>query len=172
MDGSWISRFGLTGVSRTNALLGRFLPQLCRGFVPCTRRFSRAPTMTKAEKIRRTARKHPDWSTIAIGVVCDCSDSYVRTALRQRVDGRKSASDARYDEKFKAEHGLLPASARNKRRYHNDPEYRAAEIARTTAIQKARSQKDPEYRKRRNAQALASYHRRRAQREAAHANPA
>jgi hypothetical protein len=52
--------------------------------------------MTKAEKIRRTAKKHPNWSMIQIGDACNCADSYVRVVLRQRGPDGMSDSDRRY----------------------------------------------------------------------------
>jgi hypothetical protein len=52
--------------------------------------------MTKAEKIRRTAKLHPNWSTGQIGKACDCRPEYVRVVLRQRVDGGVSEIDKRY----------------------------------------------------------------------------
>jgi hypothetical protein len=52
--------------------------------------------MTKADKIRATAKKHPDWSTTRLGHFCDCKPEYVRVVLRQRVDGGVSEIDRRY----------------------------------------------------------------------------
>lgn len=52
--------------------------------------------MTKADKIRALAKKHPEWSTAKLGDACGCRDSYVRTALRQRVNGKRSKHDLAY----------------------------------------------------------------------------
>jgi hypothetical protein len=52
--------------------------------------------MTKADRIRATAKKHPNWTTVQIGDACDCSDSYVRVVLRQRGPDGISDCDRRY----------------------------------------------------------------------------
>jgi len=77
--------------------------------------------MTKAERIRKLAVQHPEWSTKQIAAKCDCGDSYVRTALRQRVGGRQSEHDRRYRERFAKEHGLSHSGFR----YRNDEKCRA-----------------------------------------------
>jgi hypothetical protein len=76
--------------------------------------------MTKSDKIRATAKKHPSWSTKEIGEACDCSDAYVRVALRQRVGGQMSDIDRRWEAKFKAENGITKTAHRRRR----DPEFR------------------------------------------------
>jgi hypothetical protein len=56
--------------------------------------------MTKAEKIRRTAKAHPQWGCTRIGKACDCADSYVRVVLRQRnVPGGRSKYDLAWRER-------------------------------------------------------------------------
>lgn len=62
--------------------------------------------MTKADRIRALAQKHPDWSPVQIGKACDCGDSYVRVALRQRQGGTAAKADIAYKAKIKAETGL------------------------------------------------------------------
>ena len=52
--------------------------------------------MTKAERIRKLAEQHPEWSTKQIAAKCDCLPEYVRVVLRQRVDGGTSAADLRW----------------------------------------------------------------------------
>lgn len=52
--------------------------------------------MNKAQRIRDTAKLHPDWTTGQIGAACDCRPEYVRVVLRQRVCGGASEIDKRY----------------------------------------------------------------------------
>lgn len=114
--------------------------------------------MTKAEKIRRTAKAHPDWGCTRIGRACDCTDSYVRVVLRQRVVNGQSDIDRRWRAKFKAQHGLTP----NGLKYRTDPEFRQKSI---DAVVKW-TKENPE---RRAKIARDYYYRAKAKREAAHA---
>lgn len=75
--------------------------------------------MTKAERIRKLAEQQPEWSTKQIAAKCDCLPSYVRTVLRQRVEGCASEHDRRYLKKFVEQHGWP-----NTIRYRSDPEFR------------------------------------------------
>jgi Zn-dependent peptidase ImmA (M78 family) len=104
--------------------------------------------MTKADKIRATAKKHPSWSTARIGEACDCSPEYVRVALRQRVNGQPSRADLNLAARLLAEYGV---STHTHLRYRIDPEFRKAYIAANARRQKARIQADPAYREQRNA---------------------
>jgi hypothetical protein len=120
--------------------------------------------MTKADLIRRTANAHPGWGCTRIAQACDCRDSYVRVVLRQRVGG-KSKSDIAYKERFKAEHGIYPNSARNKVRWHTDPEFRAKRYAQRNK----RYWADPDYRDSEIQRHRSRYQRIKAEREASHA---
>ena len=112
--------------------------------------------MSKADRIRKCAAKHPLWSTTRIGEACDCGAEYVRVVLRQRVGG-KSKNDRRYLDRFVAEHGVVPTTVR----YRADPDFRRDQLARGVQWDK----KNPE---RRREISHASYTRRK-QREAANA---
>jgi hypothetical protein len=139
--------------------IGRFLPQLLPGLFPRSRRFFRAPHMTKADRIRATAKKHPRWSTARIGEACDCSPEYVRVALRQRVNGCASRADINLKNRLLQEHGVGSCSHL---RYLQDPEYRRRKLA----DHAQRWRNDEEFRERRKRQNREWY---RAQREASHA---
>jgi hypothetical protein len=119
--------------------------------------------MTKADRIRATAKKHPSWSTAQIGEACDCSPEYVRVALRQRVNGSPSRADLNLAARLLAEHGV---GSFTHLRYRTDPEFRKAHIAKCTRRQRERLQTDPAYRERMLAYWRARY---RKQREASHA---
>lgn len=81
--------------------------------------------MTKAERIRNLAEKHPEWSPKQIAAQCDCGDSYVRVVLRQRtLPGGRSKSDLSYAARILAEHGKCPSAFFVTRRRHADHEYR------------------------------------------------
>lgn len=86
--------------------------------------------MTKAERIRKLAEKHPEWRPKQIAALCDCLPSYVRVVLRQRtLPGGMSESDIRYDAKIRSEHGTSARCFFAMRKYRSDPEYRAKSIA-------------------------------------------
>jgi hypothetical protein len=104
--------------------------------------------MTKADKIRATAKRHPNWSTRQIGDACDCSPEYVRVSLRQRVDGQPSRADLNLAARLLAEHGV---ATHTHLRYRTDPEFRKAYIAANARREKLRKATDPAYRQQRNA---------------------
>jgi hypothetical protein len=114
--------------------------------------------MSKAENIRRTAKAHPDWGCTRIGEACDCSDSYVRVVLRQRANG-KSKGDIAYKERFKAETGIYPNSARSTVRWHTDPEFRATRYA----YRNKRYWTDPAYRESEIQRSRTRYQRKKAE---------
>ena len=79
--------------------------------------------MTKAERIRKLAEKHPEWSTTQIAARCDCLPSYVRVVLRQRPGGsRASQSDRDYYQRNRETY--LARAARNYEKNRSDPEFR------------------------------------------------
>jgi hypothetical protein len=104
--------------------------------------------VTKAERIREMGKL--GWSTREIADVIGCRPEYVRVALRQRLDGKRSKHDIAYAIK---KYGSLQAYAAERyqaakerqaayyrHRWSEDPEFRADQLARN----KAWKQKNPD----------------------------
>ena len=123
--------------------------------------------MTKADKIRALAKRNPSLTTAQIGARCGCLPNYVRVVLRQRVlPGGRSKSDIKYNEAYKAEHGVYPITTRFMKRYHSDPEFRAEHKRRMSDYQVQRYREDEKLREAKKAASRAYYQR---QREGANA---
>jgi hypothetical protein len=117
--------------------------------VVCRKRERGHADVTKAERIREMGKL--GWSTREIADVIGCRPEYVRVALRQRADGKRSKHDIAYAIK---KYGSLQAYAAERyraakekqaayyrRRWSEDPEFRADQLARNKAWRERRKAK-------------------------------